>query len=105
MSSPNKFAVALNAGAGTEEAPILVDASQAALVESEGVAAVKSESPHMRPSRRQTKHIGGHFDPAVSRQLRQLGLEEDTTVQDLIGEALDMLFHSRQLPPIASKKG
>ena len=60
-------------------------------------------SVHARPSRKSTKHIGGYFDPAVSKQLREIALAEDSSVQALLGEAIDMLFHSRRKPTIASK--
>lgn len=43
-------------------------------------------------SRQGTKLIGGHFSPEVSTQLRLLAAEEGTTVQKLLGEALDDLF-------------
>lgn len=43
-------------------------------------------------SRQGTKLIGGHFSPEVSTQLRILAAEEGTTVQKLLGEALDDLF-------------
>ena len=42
--------------------------------------------------RQGTKLIGGHFAPEVSTQLRILAAEEGTTVQRLLGEALDDLF-------------
>ena len=48
------------------------------------------------------KHIGGYFTPQVSKQLRSLAVAEDTTVQDLLAEALNMLFQSRHLPMIAA---
>ena len=41
------------------------------------------------------KHVGGYFDPVVSKRLRQMAFDEDTTVQDLLAEALEMLFRSR----------
>lgn len=66
-------------------------------------AVAESGSPHARPSRKSTKHVGGYFDPTVSRQLREIALEEDSTVQALLGEAIDMLFQSRRRPTIASK--
>jgi hypothetical protein len=57
-----------------------------------------------RPSARQgAKHIGGYFDPIVSRQLKTIAVDEDSSVQVLLGEALDMLFQSRGKPMIASK--
>ena len=62
-----------------------------------------SESPHARPSRKGVKHVGGYFEPQVSKQLRQIALDEDSSVQDLLAEAIDMLFHSRQKPTIARK--
>ena len=41
------------------------------------------------------KHVGGYFAPAVSKRLRQMAFEEDSTVQELLGEALELLFRSR----------
>jgi hypothetical protein len=45
-----------------------------------------------RPSRDGRRLIAGHFDPKVARQLKLLAAEEDTTVQALLEEALDLLF-------------
>ena len=88
----NKFAAALK----PQKNPELE--STAARETAETVA-----SPHARPSRKSTKHVGGYFDPAVSRQLREIALAEDSSVQALLGEAIDMLFQSRRKPTIASK--
>jgi hypothetical protein len=44
------------------------------------------------PSREGKKAIAGFFDPAVSRQLKQIGLEKDMSVQELLREALNDLF-------------
>ena len=65
--------------------------------------AAKADPPKSsaRPSRKGKKLIGGHFDPTVSKQLKQLALDEDTTTQALLGQALNLLFESRQLPQIA----
>ena len=55
------------------------------------------------PSRRGKKALIGYFDPGVSKQLKLLALEEDSTVQQLLGEALDLLFQARgQAPDHAS---
>ena len=62
-------------------------------------------SIHARPSRKSTKHVGGYFDPAVSKQLREIALHEDSSVQALLGEAIDMLFQSRRKPTIAGRPG
>lgn len=66
-------------------------------------AAVSGKKSHDRPSRESTKHIGGYYDPAVSKQLRSIALDEDSSVQQLLAEAMDMLFHSRKKPTIAQK--
>ena len=53
------------------------------------------------PSRRGKKTVAGHFDPAVSRQLREIALAEDSSVQELLREALNDLFVKRGRSPIA----
>ena len=58
----------------------------------------KSEVP---PSRVGKRAIAGHFDPAVGKQLRQLALDNDTTVQALLEEALNDLFLKHGKFPIA----
>ena len=60
-----------------------------------------SAAPGVPPSRQGKKAITGHFDPAVSRQLRQLALDNGTTVQALLGEALNDLFVKHRRNPIA----
>jgi hypothetical protein len=45
--------------------------------------------------------IAGHFDPAVGKQLRQIALDNDTTVQALLEEALNDLFLKYGKSPIA----
>ena len=48
------------------------------------------------PSRKvKRKHIGGYFDPEVAKRLRMLSSEEETTVQELLTEALRLLFEKR----------
>jgi len=53
------------------------------------------------PSREGKKAITGFFDPIVSKQLKQLALDEDTTSQALIAEALNDLFIKYNHKPIA----
>ncbi len=82
----NKFASALK---GKPKAPKEVESKPASI--------------HDRPSRKGTKHIGGYFSVEASKQIRQIALDEDSSVQALLGEAIDMLFHSRKKPMIAQK--
>ena len=53
------------------------------------------------PSRQGKKAVTGFFDPEISKQLKQLALDEDTTSQALLGEALNELFTKYSLKPIA----
>lgn len=55
----------------------------------------------VRPSRVGKKPVTGFFDPAVSRQLKQMALDQDTTLQDLLREALNDLFEKHHQKPIA----
>ena len=102
MSQPNKFAAALKNGSSAVAEPPAEAPREAVAVQTTTEPVKPAKTPE-KPSRRNTKHIGGYFDPAVSRQLRGIALEEDSTVQELMGEALDMLFQSRRKPPIASR--
>jgi hypothetical protein len=47
--------------------------------------------------------VAGHFLPEVQTQLKIMAAEERTTVQVLLGEALDLLFAKRRKPQIARK--
>ena len=58
-------------------------------------------SASMAPSREGKKAITGFFDPAISRQLKQIALEEDSNIQALLREALNDLFIKRGKSPIA----
>lgn len=49
-------------------------------------------STYSRPSRTGKRLIGGHFSPDVAKHLKILAAEEDTSVQSLLEEALDLLF-------------
>lgn len=53
------------------------------------------------PSRQGKKAITGHFDPAVSRQLKQIALDHGTTVQALLAEGMNDLFIKYKRNPIA----
>ena len=55
-------------------------------------APAASEPKFSRPSRTGRKLVAGHFDPKVAKQLKLLAAEEETTIQALLEEALDLLF-------------
>jgi hypothetical protein len=49
------------------------------------------------------KAIVGYFSEDMSRQLRMLAIEENTTVQALVGEGLDMLLRARGKHPFGER--
>ena len=80
------------------------EALKAPAVNKLGVAQSIGERPRRSSSSRKgTKHVGGYFAPDVSKQLRQIALDENSSVQALLEESLDMLFESRGKPTIAVK--
>ncbi|PJN94808.1 hypothetical protein CNY89_12280 [Amaricoccus sp. HAR-UPW-R2A-40] len=46
----------------------------------------------VRPSRNGKAFVGGYFPLEVRRQIKVLAAEQDKTVQQLAGEALNLLF-------------
>lgn len=57
--------------------------------------------PVLVPSRVGKKPVTGFFDPAVSKQIKVLGLNQGKTMQELLQEAFNDLFRKYDLPPIA----
>lgn len=68
------------------------------------VEAPKTERPAKKkpkPSKAKTVHLGGYFDEAVHKQFKLLAVEEDKTIQELMREAINMVFTKYRKPPIA----
>ena len=55
-------------------------------------------------SRANKASVTGYFAPAVRRQLRRLAADSDTTIQALLGEALNDLFAKHGLPEIVERE-
>ena len=53
-----------------------------------------------QPGRIGKASVTGYFRPEVRRQLRRLAADADTTIQALLGEALNDLFAKHGLPEI-----
>lgn len=56
-----------------------------------GAGAGKSTKP---PARVGKAHVGGYFSAEVRSQLKVLAAEQDKTVQQLLGEGLNLMFSS-----------
>lgn len=68
-----------------------------------------SEGPRSKqaPSRAGKTQVTGYFPPEVRRQLKIIATEEDRTVEQLLGQALNMLFASKgrvEFPSIEGKE-
>ncbi len=61
---------------------------------------LKSTRSGRTRQRQGTRHIGGHFPPETVKRLRLIAVEEDTTSQALLEEALELLFQSRGKRPV-----
>ena len=97
-----KNASALLAAVSKAAAPPQPEPQPAArIVSAEQSEASAAPRKFSRPSRSGTKFVAGHFDPTVARQVRMLAVEEDTTVQALLAEALDLLFVKKNKPVIS----
>ena len=55
---------------------------------------------YQAPSRTGKRLIGGHFPPEVAKHLKILAAEEETSIQALLEEALDLLFVKKGKGPI-----
>lgn len=96
MSKKPSLTAALHAASGKPTPPAVVAAAIAAPAPVLGTKPEKAQS--VPPSRAGKKIVSGHFDPAVTRQLKQLALDQEATVQSLLAEALNDLFakHGKQ---------
>jgi hypothetical protein len=74
--------------------------AQAAAARAHKAAEAVSMRPRP-PSRVGKKALIGYFDPGVSKQLKQMALDGDTSVQELIREALNDFFQKHKKPSIA----
>jgi hypothetical protein len=88
-------------GSGNGRMPLGVTKKQASpgVTQKQDQAFTKRISPG--PAREGKRVIAGFFDPAASKQLRRIALDEDSSIQELLREALNALFVKRGLPPLA----
>ena len=67
-------------------------------VDADAGARKQTEKPTNKPAgkgRDNKKLIAGHFDPKVAKALKMEALEADSTVQALLGEAIQLLFDKK----------
>ncbi len=64
------------------------------------IESVPNGKTSLPPSRQGKKGVTGYFVPEVPRQLKAIAFERDTTVQELLNEALNDLFMKKGKSPI-----
>jgi hypothetical protein len=68
------------------------------------IASAPAETAPSYPKHRQGKKaLIAYFSPGVSKALRQMALDEDTTMQALLGEAVDLLMRDRGKHPFGER--
>lgn len=92
--SENQFSAALRKEAEAPVAPRRIRRAVAA----------KAPAAPVKPGRVGKRNLTGYFPPEVVKQVKQLALNRDTTVQNLLGEALDEIFAKYRMPQIAQKR-
>jgi hypothetical protein len=100
MKKPGALASALRSSGAI--LPAGATAHEEQLAEVDTVPAV--DRP-LQPSRRQTKAITVHFPEEVRRQLKALAGEQGRHVDDMVAEALNLLFVRYRKSEVAPRKG
>ena len=90
------------------------DSLRAALKKTEGhlhdngdepVERVPEKKGKTQAHREGKKVIMGHFPKKIHQQLKLLSVEQETDIQALLGEALDLIFEKYDKPTIAQLLG
>jgi hypothetical protein len=69
-------------------------------------AAIRSEPlPRLAQTRLNSRQVSGHFKPEVAHALRLLAAEQDREQQEMLAEALNMLFERYGKPTRAEVLG
>ena len=64
--------------------------------------AIQQENEKLPPSRRGKRPITTWGGPDVHREIRIIAAEDDKTYEEVLADALNLLFRYRGKPPIAS---
>lgn len=110
MSKPNGLALALRrsgatVAAVTEAPPEPTPVPAAANVSAPPVAATRPRAVKPpAPSRQALASFTVHFPPEVRRQVKMLAAEQGRTMDDLVAEALNLVFVKYRKPEVAPRK-
>lgn len=82
MTRPSLKSLANNNAPAAEAAPAPLAAVTEAVATRNRTAQTRSD----------TRQVGGHFKPEVAQTLRLIAVEQDRDVQEILAEALNMVF-------------
>lgn len=103
MKKPSSLAAALQPFDSRSPAPTsAADADTTRHIHQRRSKNERSSISVQAPSRIGKKALIAYFDPAVSKQLKQMALDRECAVQDLLAEALNDFFQKHQKPTIAA---
>jgi len=100
MKKAGALASALRSSGATIPAAPAIQAEPAPNVETPAAPVARP----LQPSRRETKAITVHFPEEVRRQLKALAGEQGRHVDDMVAEALNLLFARYRRAEIAPRK-
>lgn len=92
MTRKINLAAALHEASGKKKTVSMVENSD------KSMPVVLNGRPQSRAGK---KSVTGHFDPAVIRQLKILAMDNDSSIQALLAEALNDLFDKHGMKPLA----
>jgi hypothetical protein len=94
-------APALDAAARLKQIRQTAEASAAPAVHTPPPPPAEPEHKASRPDREGKSLVAAHVNKHAAKQLRMLAVEQDTTVQALVVESLNLLFKTYGKPQIA----
>ena len=69
--------------------------------ESQAVSEYPKKRTQLPKSRQEKRSLTGWYPPEIHRQVRLIAAQEDKTLEEVVGDALNLLFEKHGMPPIA----
>ena len=69
--------------------------------ETQAVSEYPKKTSKLPKSRKEKRSLTGWYPPEVHRQVRIIAAQEDKTLEEVVGDALNLLFEKHDMPPIS----
>ena len=70
--------------------------------EAQAVSEYPKKRSQLPKSRKEKRSLTGWYSPDVHRQVRLIAAQEDKTLEEVVGDGLNLLFEKHGMPPIAT---